>query len=41
LNFDLFWMPLHTRFAIGVIGVAAPDGLPQRAGVGNQTAPGP
>ena len=33
LNFDLFWQVIHTRFATGVLDVAAPDRLPGRIGV--------
>jgi protein involved in polysaccharide export with SLBB domain len=36
-NFDLFWTPLHERFATGAIDVSAPDRLPQRLGVIQQT----
>ena len=31
-NFDLFWTPLHDRFATGAIDIASPDRLPQRLG---------
>jgi protein involved in polysaccharide export with SLBB domain len=32
LNFNLVWEPFHSRFATGVIDVAAPDRLPSRVG---------
>ena len=31
-NFDLFWTPLRTRNATGVVDIAAPDRLPSRVG---------
>jgi protein involved in polysaccharide export with SLBB domain len=36
-NFDLFWTPLHERFATGAIDIATPDRLPQRLGTVQQT----
>lgn len=38
-NFDLFWTPIHDRFATGVIDIAAPDRLPNRVGIINQVPP--
>jgi protein involved in polysaccharide export with SLBB domain len=35
-NFDLYWTPLHERFATGAIDVAAPDRLPTRLGTVTQ-----
>ena len=40
-NFDLFWVPFHSRFANAAIDVAAPDRLPQRVGIFQQTIPAP
>jgi hypothetical protein len=31
-NFDIFWQVFHSKFATGVIDVAAPDRLPSRVG---------
>jgi hypothetical protein len=36
-NFDLFWTPLHERFATGAIDIATPDRLPQRLGTVQQS----
>jgi hypothetical protein len=41
-NFDLFWRPINTRTAQGVIDVAAPDRLNTgRVGIVNVNQPGP
>jgi protein involved in polysaccharide export with SLBB domain len=38
-NFDIFWQVFHSKFATGVIDVAAPDRLPSRVGVLNNFQP--
>jgi hypothetical protein len=34
-NFDLFWQPIHSKYANGFVDVATPDRLPSRVGTFN------
>lgn len=38
-NFNLIWLPIHERFATGVVDVSTPDRLPGRLGVQTITPP--